>query len=142
MANVYSLIANGKQKHRPHLVMSIKDRDGKEYFSFEAQSTGDMPIDQKNLEYIKTALRDVVIRATGRRANIASFEAAGKTGTAENPRGPAHAWFLCYAPYDKPQIVIATIVEHGMHGDQVSAGIARDILTWYVNNRVGKKHDL
>ena len=38
---------------------------------------------------------------------------AGKTGTAENAHGRDHGWFVAYAPYDKPQIVVVALVEQG-----------------------------
>lgn len=37
---------------------------------------------------------------------------AGKTGTAENS-GTDHTVFMCYAPYEKPEVAIAVVVEHG-----------------------------
>ena len=38
---------------------------------------------------------------------------AGKTGTAQNPHGEDHAWFIAYAPYKDPRIAVAVLVEHG-----------------------------
>ena len=67
--------------------------------------------------------------------NTSAVDVAGKTGTAENP-GLPHAWFVCYAPADHPRIVIVSFVEHGQHGDRSAAYVARDILTWYRDNRL------
>ena len=136
MANLYSALANGKQRFEPHVIMSIKDREGTEVFSYKPKEIGGIPVSRENLDRIKNALHAVVHRATGAAARIATFEAAGKTGTAENPKKPPHAWFICYAPYDKPRIVIASFVEYGQHGDQVTARIAHRLLQWYYDHRV------
>jgi len=135
MANVYAQIANGKKRYIPYVVKEITSRHGDVLYFRDPKPVADVNISPENLALIRKALFDVVDRATGRRAKIEGFHASGKTGTAENPHGGAHAWFLCYAPSDNPEIVIAAFVEHGLHGDQSAAGIARDVLTWYRDNR-------
>ncbi len=139
MANLYASIANGRDRYEPHLIKKIKDRDGEEVFTYKPKIIGQVPLSQKNLKMIKDTLHEVVTHGTGRAAGIASFEAAGKTGTAQNPGKPAHAWFVCYAPFDRPRVAVASFVEHGEHGDQVTARIAHDVLSWYLMNRVVEK---
>lgn len=136
MANIYAAIANGKDRYEPHLIKMINDREGGEIFTYVPKVVGGIPVSDKNLKYIKDSLHSVVHRATGIGARIASFEAAGKTGTAENPKNRPHAWFICYAPWDKPRIVVASFVEYGLHGDQVTARIAHSVLDWYHRYRV------
>ena len=53
---------------------------------------------------------------------------AGKTSTVENPHGDDHGWFVAYAPYDKPTIAIAVVVEQGGYGSDSAAPIARKII--------------
>jgi cell division protein FtsI/penicillin-binding protein 2 len=141
MANLYSSIANGKDRYEPHLISEIRDREGEIIFLYKPRRIAEVPVSRDNLEKVKKALHDVVTRGTGREARIITFEAAGKTGTAENPKKAAHAWFVCYAPYNGQKIAIASFVEHGGHGDQVTARIAHDILKWYLDNRVAKKEN-
>lgn len=139
MAILYGGIGVGK-RYKPFIVKNVVDRDGTLIYSAEAQELGGIPIEGKNLELLRSALRAVIVRGTGLAAKVQGIPAAGKTGTAENP-GKAHAWFMCYAPYDKPEIAIATFVVHGEHGDHVTAYIARDILTWYKKNRLKTVYD-
>lgn len=54
----------------------------------------------------------------------------GKTGSAENPRGDAHAWFVGFAPFEKPEIAISVIVENAAHGS-FTAEVVRDIMKEY-----------
>lgn len=133
MANVYAAIACGK-RFVPHVLKRAVERSGKIALEYEPRLLALSPISEKNMNFIRHALREAVRRATGVAARVAGLPAAGKTGTAENP-GKAHAWFICYAPYRNPEIVVACFVAHGEHGDRASARIAKEVLAWYKDNR-------
>ncbi|MBN2257372.1 MAG: penicillin-binding protein 2 [Anaerolineaceae bacterium] len=97
------------------------------------------------IDLIKEGLRMVITEGTA----VAEFEgfnfnAAGKTGTAEycdnvaqslnlcQPGNwPAHAWFVGYAPYDNPEIVVVAFVYNGKEGSTVAAPIVRKVLEAY-----------
>lgn len=137
MAAVYGTIAAGKRM-KPYVVQEIKNREGDILYQGKQEEVGKAPVAWGTLAAIRKALAAVVERATGIAAKVAGIPAAGKTGTAENP-GLPHAWFLCYAPVDDPKIAMAVFVAHGEHGDRTSAYVARDILTWYRDNRLPTK---
>ena len=59
------------------------------------------------------------------------IQVAGKTGTAENYGGADHAWFVAYAPYEHPRIVIAVLTEQGGYGATASGPIAKTMLEEY-----------
>jgi penicillin-binding protein 2 len=129
MANAYGTIATGK-RYVPHVVSDVKSREGKETFKYKPEEIGGIPLSPENADLLRNTMRAIVERGTGIAANVKGMPAAGKTGTAENP-GEAHAWFMCFAPYSSPEVVVISFVEHGVHGDRVTAYIARDILEWY-----------
>ena len=76
----------------------------------------------------------------------APFTSGGKTGTAQvfslkgekyvahkiDERLRDHAWFIAYAPADKPKIALAVLVENGGFGAQAAAPIARKVLEYYL----------
>ena len=70
----------------------------------------------------------VVQRGTGTTAQLPGVTVAGKTGTATNPLGAAHSWFVCFAPAENPRIVVAIVVENAGYGATVAAPIAREVL--------------
>jgi cell division protein FtsI/penicillin-binding protein 2 len=76
-------------------------------------------------------MRKVIEKGTGHQANIEEVELAGKTGTAQNPQGENHAWFIAFAPYQNPEICVTVFVEHGGDGSQAAAPIAGNILRKY-----------
>ena len=73
-------------------------------------------------------MRKVVTEGTGRAIDGPGLAIAGKTGTAENPGGAAHSWFIGFAPAQAPTLAVAVLVEHGGFGASVAAPIARDLL--------------
>ncbi|MDZ7293856.1 MAG: penicillin-binding transpeptidase domain-containing protein, partial [candidate division KSB1 bacterium] len=63
-------------------------------------------------------------------------EVAGKTGTAQNPHGDDHAWFVGFAPFAAPEVAFAVFVENGGKGGAVAAPVARRVLEVYFNKRM------
>lgn len=138
LAQCYATLARG-ERFKPHVVFKIISRDGRVVLDNQPERVAEVPVSQQNLLKIKEALKQVVKRATGVAAYVPGFPAAGKTGTAENP-GLPHAWFVCFAPYDEPEIVVANFIEHGEHGDKAPARVAGKILRWYKENRLQRKY--
>jgi peptidoglycan glycosyltransferase len=73
-------------------------------------------------------MRRVVTDGTARGIDVPGLPIAGKTGTAQNPRGEPHSWFIGFAPAERPALAVAVMVEHGGYGSAVAAPIARDLL--------------
>jgi penicillin-binding protein A len=74
----------------------------------------------------------VVENGSGTAAQIPGAQVAGKTGTAENA-GPDHNWFVGFAPADDPQIAVAVFIANGGGtGGELSAPIARDVMSAYL----------
>src|SRR2546428_2678323 len=78
---------------------------------------------------LRQAMISVVERGTARGAagRFGTITIAGKTGTAQNPHGPPHGWFIGFAPADKPEIVVGAIVEFAREGPYVAPLVARVI---------------
>lgn len=79
-------------------------------------------------ERLSKMMRRVVTTGTGRPINTDKLAIAGKTGTAENPQGAAHGWFVGFAPAERPTLALAVLVEQGGYGATSAAPIARDLL--------------
>ncbi len=79
-------------------------------------------------EQLSILLRQVVTHGTARGINHPQLGIAGKTGTAENPQGLSHSWFVGFAPADQPMLAVSVLVEQGGYGSATAAPIARDLL--------------
>ena len=93
------------------------------------------PLSPENAAALTQMMVGVVESGTGTAAQIPGVTVAGKTGTAQHGDGEnPHAWFVCFAPAEAPQIAVAVIVLDGgslgseATGGQVAAPIARAVL--------------
>ena len=93
------------------------------------------------MDLIREGLRDVTNEGGTAGDLFKGFpiNVAGKTGTAENAHGRDHGWFVAYAPYDKPQIVVVALVEQGSFGAGSAGPIVRDVLAAYFNVPLNKE---
>lgn len=77
---------------------------------------------------ITNIMTEVTKRGTGTGAALSGVEVAGKTGTAENPHGAPHAWYVGFAPADKPKVAVAVVVENAGSGAAAALPLARRLL--------------
>jgi len=133
---VFSAIANGGWLYTPFLVRAIRAPDGS-VMKLEVDHPQPLPFSPSVLKIIREALVGVVNdeEGTGRRAQLPDIVVAGKTGTAQNPHGPDHAWFVGYAPTVRPQITVAVLLENGGHGGATAAPLAGGIIGFYLKER-------
>ncbi|MCX7785910.1 MAG: penicillin-binding protein 2 [candidate division WOR-3 bacterium] len=129
LAVLYSVIAGDGEFYEPHLLKMIKNGD-KIVYEFTPKKRK-IPITLENIKIIKQALIDVVKFGTGGGAYLPSVTVAGKTGTAENPPHPDHAWFVGYAPAENPEVVFCVIVENVGKGGAIAAPIVQQLMQKY-----------
>ncbi len=158
LAHATATIANDGVAMRPRLVRHITD-----VATGTIKSTADLDVNKptrlalkpENIAFIKAALAAVPIEGTSARIFAHSgYVSAGKTGTAQVygvKRGEKyvagrvaerlrdHAWYIAYAPADKPTIALAVMVENGGMGAAAAAPIAKAVLDYYL---LGKKPDI
>lgn len=125
MALVTATIANGGRTPRPYVVRRIAGRDTHLATAPEQLAA---PISPETANEVRDLMVAVVKRGTGTIAALPDVTVAGKTGTATNPHGPAHSWFVCFAPAEAPRVVVAVVVENAGYGAAIAAPIARDVL--------------
>lgn len=120
-----SAVANGGFKIRPHLL--LEDDNAREW----RQSLNISPI---NLAALQKALKSVFDFGTASSLSSAEITMAGKSGTAQDPPRPNHAWFTLYAPFEKPEIVVTVFAENagGGGGSAVAAPLAVQTVEAYM----------
>jgi peptidoglycan glycosyltransferase len=116
MALVAAAIANDGVAMRPRLLRDSQPEVLARFMSSDAARR------------LRVMLRQAVTSGTGRGIESPGLEIAGKTGTAENPQGDSHSWFIGFAPASAPKLAFAVFVEHGGYGSTVAGPIARDLL--------------
>ena len=142
-------VANGGVLLKPYLVKHIENPERQSQKEFHPEITGQIEVNPDHLEQVRKALRDVVngAKGTGKKSRLKNVIVSGKTGTAQVVRMKSneelekgeiipvkyrdHAWFVAFAPYEKPEIAVAIIVEHGGHGGAAAGPIAGKIFKKY-----------
>ena len=82
---------------------------------------------KEQLKGLRTALAAVVDRGTAAASGGRDLRVGGKTGTAQNPQGPDHGWFIAFAPAENPKIVVGSIMEFALHGTAVAPYVVKVI---------------
>ena len=150
MASAVAAIATDGIREQPHLLSAILDPDGKVKDVAHVKKEEITGIDQSNYEILKQALWGVVNEGgTGGKARIDGYDVCGKTGTVqvvgyerggdlskkEKEKYGDHAWFVAFAPVSDPQVAVAVFVEHGGHGSDAAAPVAKKIFEAYFQDR-------
>ncbi|MBO8136586.1 MAG: cell division protein FtsI [Desulfotomaculum sp.] len=127
MALVASAVANDGVMMQPYLVQEIKGPGEKSIFRHKPKALQRAATAEIS-QFIRQAMISSVERGTGVNARIKGITVAGKTGTAENEHGLPHAWFVGFAPAQKPRVAVAVIVENGGSGGAAAAPIAKQLI--------------
>ena len=140
LANTFAAIANGGTVYQPKLVREIRTVDGQLVESSKPKVLEQLKLSQTDLEAVRLAMWKVVNRfGTGRRSYIRGADISGKTGTAQVAGVPydekkkeetpqqlrPHSWFVSFAPYKEPRIVLVVLVENGGEGSSNAAPVAK-----------------
>ena len=150
IAKYISSIANGGTVVDPTIIKSVLNSDGTEQSREEIEAytneklgietTDDgIEISAESIAIAKEGMRMAASEVGGTAYKVFkdfNIEVAGKTGSAEVPGTDAfgndkvNAWFVCFAPYEKPEVAVVVMIENGGHGNY-AAEVARDVLSQY-----------
>ncbi|ESQ87523.1 hypothetical protein ABAC460_19540 [Asticcacaulis sp. AC460] len=132
-------IANGRKVVMPHLIKAIGGK------AVNYPEFADLSVAPSHIDMVRAAMADVVTSGTAARSgklDLGPIVMAGKTGTAQSHtykdgaratlhldwERRDHAWFIAFAPADKPKYAMSVIVQHGGWGASSAAPKAREIM--------------
>lgn len=148
MAHATASLANDGVVHQPHLVKEVLDFGARKITRINPNPERQIPFKADNFEYVKRAM-EKVLKPGGTAHRIGgglSYTMGGKTGTAQvvqikqggrynaaalREQHRDHAWFISFAPLEKPEIAIAVILENGGWG-AYAAPLAREMTDFYM----------
>jgi penicillin-binding protein 2 len=135
MACYAMALANQGDYHQPHAVLGIVNRETNRVDTLMT-NTRAITLKPSTWSLVREGMRRVVMEpgGTGGMARIPGVQVAGKTGTAQNPHGKDHAWFVGFAPFDNPVIAICVLVENAGFGGSFAAPIAAKCMERYLRN--------
>lgn len=148
MAHATASLANNGVVHQPHLVKEVLDFGERKITRINPNPERQIPFKTDNFEYVKRAM-EKVLKPGGTAHRIGgglAYTMGGKTGTAQvvqikqggrynaaalREQHRDHAWFISFAPLEKPEIAIAVILENGGWG-AYAAPLAREMTDFYM----------
>jgi penicillin-binding protein 2 len=154
LASATATLANDGIAYKPHFVKQVQHPAG-DLPEPAPVPILDMHINPEQIDLVKRAM-EAVTQPGGTAAGAsagAPYRMAGKTGTAQvigmkqgekyvankiSEYNRDHAWFISFAPVEKPRIALAVLVENGGHGGSTAAPIARKVLDYYLLGKVPK----
>ena len=155
LAYATAILANNGVGYRPHLVRNSPNSSGTGTDLDSAPIDVDLHLKPEHFALVKRAM--IAVTLPGGTAawagSGASYTFAGKTGTAQvigikqgekyvekdvSERNRDHAWFIAFAPADKPRIALAVLAENAGHGGSISAPIARKVIDYYLLGKAPK----
>ena len=124
IARSVSVVANGGRLVKPFIVEKIED------IKLEHENSKELGLSKNTMRVVKEGLRQVVNepRGTGLYARSKNVVISGKTGTAQNPRGRSHAWFVGFAEFNDPKLCVVVFIEHGGKGGLNPARFTKQIM--------------
>jgi penicillin-binding protein 2 len=155
MANVISVLANRGFSYRPHLVDYSKMQPSFHRATEEQNSSinsdknetaaqnnqkdnkpeifADLrdKVSAEIIELVRSSLVGVAKSGLNLDADLKNVQTCGKTGTAQNPHGKPHAWYMGFAPYENPRIVVVALVENVGFGSEKAAPVAGQLLSYF-----------
>lgn len=138
LANYIATLVNGGTRNAVHLLKEVKSSDFSQVLqSYEPQVLDTIEIQDQNLKAVKAGMLALTTNNSSVRQYFQSlpFQAGAKTGSAQvTGQNESNAVFVCFAPYDDPEIAVAIAVEHGGSGSEL-ASMAADVLRYYFSSQ-------
>lgn len=158
LALAYGAIANGGNVWYPRIVDRVLTAEGSTVFEYPPRLRRQLPFAPSTLRAVNEGLFDVLHHpeGTANAFRLPWLNAAGKTGTTQVRalhtgrrdgdevyfRDRDHAWYVAYAPYEDPRVVVAVFIEHGGQGSRAAAPVAMRIIERYFRDVLGHDHDI
>ena len=134
LANYIATLVNGGTRRAAHMLKETKSSDFSQVtYQYEPQVLDEIEIQPQNLEAVKAGM--LKMAQSNRAFQALPFQAGAKTGSAQiSAQTESNAVFVCFAPYDDPEIVVAMAVEHGGSGSEL-ASMAAEVLSYYFSSK-------
>ena len=133
MANYIATLVNGGTRNAAHLLKEVKSSDFSQVeYTYQPQVLSTIDIKPENLAAVKAGMLSLTTDGSVRQyfQNL-PVRVGAKTGSAQiSAQTESNAVFVCFAPFDDPEIAVAVVVEHGGSGSELGA-IAADVLGYY-----------
>lgn len=140
MANSMCIIANRGYYYTPHFMDSLQNEtiDDTAYTTKYRTKHTPVHISDTAFQAVIDGMHDVTVYGTASRIDVEGHEYCAKTGTAQNPHGKYHSWFVAFAPKENPTIAVAVVVENAGYGATWAGPITAATIEKYLNDTLSE----
>ena len=128
VASMGQMLGHGGLRLSPHLVKQIVTPEGRTLYQAQAKPLQQVVDGAVAAQVVRMMGQVMEPGGTASHLGIPGVRVAGKTGSAQNPHGQAHSWFLALAPLESPRVAVAAVVENGGYGGRAAGPIAIQVL--------------
>lgn len=141
LANYIATLVNGGSRNAVHLLKEVKSSDFSQIlYTQEPRLLSSIDIQEKNLEAVKKGM--LALTTEGSVAKYFSglgVRVGAKTGSAQiSAKTESNSVFVCFAPFDDPEIAVTIVVEHGGSGSGLGS-MAANILSYYFSSKENRE---
>ena len=132
LANYVATLVRGGTRYNAHLLKDISAYDGSSVlYTAQPEVLSQQEIQPDNLAAVKKGMGDLATTGTvGREFANCIVTAGAKTGSAQTGEVMANGVFVCFAPFEEPEVAVAVVIEKGKAGAAL-ASTAVEILNAY-----------
>ena len=137
LANYIATLVNGGTRNATHLLKEVKSSDYSAILeTYEPEVLSTIEIEDENQRAVKAGMLMLTTQGSVMKYfKDLDFQVGAKTGSAQvSANTQSHAVFVCFAPYENPEVAMSIVVEHGGSGGELAA-IASDVLSYYFSAR-------
>jgi len=131
LANYVATLCNGGNHYSAHLLKTVKSNDFSQVvYEYEPELRNTVEMSDETI----TAVKNGMLEVGNQYLSGLGVSVGAKTGTAQTGvNRQSDAVFVCFAPFEDPEIAIAVVVERGGGGGEL-AGIAADVMEYYFHS--------
>lgn len=139
LANYIATLLRGGERFNAHLLHSVQSYDGSEtLFEYEPEAVATVEMSDSTLAAVKKGMGDLVTSGSVSRYFADCVVTAGaKTGSAQTGETVANGVFVCFAPFDEPEIAVAVVIEKGGSGAALAATAVNIINAYFADSDIG-----
>lgn len=139
LANYTATLVRGGQRYDTHLLESVAAYDGSEtLYDYEPETVAAVQMKDSTLAAVKKGMGDLVNSGSiSRYFQNCIVSAGAKTGSAQTGAKVANGVFVCFAPFDEPEIAVAIVIEQGGSGAALASTAVEIINAYFSPSEIG-----
>ena len=138
LANYIATLAGGGAHYNAHLLKNVKSYDNSDLiYTYDETPTNTVAISSENLQAVLSGMHDLTTGSLSTYFSNCVVDAAAKTGTAQTGGTNNNGVFVAFAPYDKPQIAVAIVIEKGDAGAALASTAVEILNSYFSKEEIG-----